>query len=175
MYMLSFSPEPATSIVAPLAITVNETDSATFTCSVSGVPLPSITWTLPDGSNITAVDQQSEILPRVFAETFTSEEAPYEAMSILTITSASRIDEGVYTCNAVNDDSMTSSTGTLTVQGKLPISITFIIVQVISMHLCHFELLVASHFPCSTTSCASRCSASTGFGTRRYYDQLLHQ
>ena len=127
MLVFSFSPEPATSTVAPQEITVNETDSAVFTCSVTGVPLPSVTWTLPDGSNITALDQQSEeLLPRVYAETFPSDETPYATTSMLFISSASRSDEGVYTCIARNEDSIASSTATLTVQGKFLISIVLI-------------------------------------------------
>ena len=119
----SFSTEPATITEAPQSITINETDSTTFTCSVTGVPLPSTTWTLPDRRNITALDQQSEEPPRIYAQSITSEETPYATMSTLFIDSASRSDEGAYTCTAMNDDSIASSSATLTVQGKFSITV----------------------------------------------------
>ena len=91
-----------------------------FTCSVRGVPLPFIVWTLPDGSNIDSPEQSRvprQEAPRISAETSISDETPYEATSILFIDDVTRDDEGDYICTAVNQESA-SETATLTVQGK---------------------------------------------------------
>ena len=147
MFTHTLSPENAASTVAPVVLTVNVTDSATFTCSAAGVPYPSIVWTLPDGSEIIAIDQQSEIRPRIYAENVPSNDTLYAVTTLLTINDASRDDEGVYTCIAENDDSITSSTATLTVQGKLLNSITLIIAKVTSMHSYHYKITCYIPFP----------------------------
>ena len=97
---------------------MNESDPALLTCSVRGVPLPSITWTLPDGRVVMAVDGQSEESPRIYAERLVSTETPYEANSTLYIGPTVRGDTGEYTCTAMNPVSTSSSaTAILTVQG----------------------------------------------------------
>ena len=121
---LKLSPSaPSTIEIPPQSITVNETDTATFTCSVDGVPLPSITWTLPNGSNLEslAFNQQdvADEQTGVYAETIISNETPYAAMSVLNIMPVSRGDAGVYICTAVNRLANASSTAILTVQGKV--------------------------------------------------------
>ena len=113
-----FFPEPATILVPPLDATVNETDPVMFTCSVRGVPLPFIAWTLPDGSNIDGRERvRRQESPRISVETSISDETPYEATSVLFIDDVTRDDEGDYICTAVNQESA-SETATLTVQGK---------------------------------------------------------
>ena len=103
-------------------MTVNETDTATFTCSVAGVPLPSITWTLPNGVNLESFTfNQQDIADEqtwVYAETIISNEAPYAATSVLNIAPVSRGDVGEFICTAVNRLANASSTAILTVQGK---------------------------------------------------------
>ena len=113
-----FSSAPATIVLPPQSITVNATNQATFTCGVAGVPLPSIIWTLPDGSNPESLERQSEELPRIYTETNISDETPYAASSILYIDSVSRVDEGDYTCAAINYQATIENTAFLTVQGK---------------------------------------------------------
>ena len=106
----------------PQNITVNESDPVIFICSVRGVPLPSITWTLPDGRVVAAVDGQSEESPRIYAETLVSTETPYEATTTLYIGPTVREDTGEYTCTAMNPVSTSSSaTAILTVQGNFNI------------------------------------------------------
>ena len=117
-YPSVFFPEPATILVPPQDTTVNETDPVMLMCDVRGVPLPSIEWTLPDGSILEAPERaRRQESPRIFAETSVSDDTPYEASSILFIDFVSRDDEGDYTCTAVNQQSA-SETATLTVQGK---------------------------------------------------------
>ena len=113
---------PSTIEILPQSITVNETDTATFTCSVAGVPLPSITWTLPNGSNLEslAFNQQdvADEQTGIYAETIISNETPYAATSMLNIAPVSRGDAGEYICTVVNRLANASSTAILTVQGK---------------------------------------------------------
>ena len=86
---------------------------------MAGVPLPSIIWTLPDGSNPESLERQSDELPRIYTETNISDETPYAASSILYIDSVSRADEGDYNCTAINDQATVENTAFLTVQGQL--------------------------------------------------------
>ena len=85
---------------------------------MTGVPLPSIIWTLPDGSNPESLERQSDELPTIYTETNVSDETPYAASSILYIDSVSRVDEGDYTCAAINDQATIENIAFLTVQGK---------------------------------------------------------
>ena len=105
----------ATIEVPPRDTTVNVTNDATFTCTVAGIPLPSITWTLPDGSTRQALDEQTE--QRIFSDISISEETPYQATSTLYITSASPADVGEYTCTSANVHESVSNSASLTVQG----------------------------------------------------------
>ena len=102
----------ATIEVPPRDTTVNVTDNAIFTCGVAGIPLPFVTWTLPDGSNL---NQETE--GPIFAMIDISEETPYEATSTLIITSASPENEGEYTCVAENVHDSVRDSASLTVQG----------------------------------------------------------
>ena len=86
---------------------------------MAGVPLPSIIWTLPDGSNPESLERQSDELPRIYTETNISDETIYAASSILYIGFVSRVDEGDYTCTAMNDQATVKNSAFLTVQGEL--------------------------------------------------------
>ena len=103
----------------PVDTTVNVTDSATFTCEVAGVPLPSISWTLPNGSQIISqvTDSARDGSP-IFALTTRSDVSPIVASSVLSIGSVSPGDEGEYTCTAMNSRDTVSETAVLTVQGE---------------------------------------------------------
>ena len=107
----------ATIEVPPRDTTVNVTDDATFSCGVAGIPLPFVTWTLPDGRDLEPLDPQTEVPPRIFTVIDISEETPYEATSRLFIVSASPEDVGEYTCTAANEHDSVSASAILTVQG----------------------------------------------------------
>ena len=111
---------PSNIELPPRDIIVNESDAATFTCSVSGVPLPSIVWTLPSGDNLESVVLNGQDIEQaeIYAETVVSEEMPYAATSTLSIDPVSRNDDGIYTCTAINRIANATASATLTVQGK---------------------------------------------------------
>ena len=100
----------------PVDITVNVTDAATFTCAAAGVPLPFISWTLPNGTQI-SLDSTSDGSP-IFVLTDISDESPIVVVSMLIIESVVPGDAGEYTCTAVNPRDTVSETATLTVQGE---------------------------------------------------------
>ena len=117
----TISPSAPSNIeLPPRDITVNESDAATFTCSVSGVPLPSIVWTLPSGDNLESVVLNGQDIEQaeIYAETIVSEETPYAATSTLSIDPVSRNDDGIYICTAINRIANATASATLTVQGK---------------------------------------------------------
>ena len=102
---ITYSPSPQV---------VTSPGMATFTCTASGLPTPSITWTNPDGvvppsdtSNITKMD------------TVTNR----QIMSILRISSTSPSVSGNYYCNTSNGVSIpevvTSVPALLIVHGKV--------------------------------------------------------
>ena len=103
----------------PVDTTVNVTDSATFTCEVAGVPLPSISWTLPNGSQIISqvTDSASDGSP-IFALTTRSDVSPIVASSVLSIGSVGPGDEGEYICTAMNSRDTVSEAATLAIEGK---------------------------------------------------------
>ena len=118
--LLQLSPSALSTIeTPPQGITVNESSATTFTCGVSGVPLPSIVWTLPNGTNVESPPcivqdvEQTEL----YAETIISDDTPYAATSTLFIDPVSRDDDGVYTCTAINRLANATASATLTVQG----------------------------------------------------------
>ena len=80
--------------------------SVQLNCSFDGLPVPTITWTLPSGSVLTS--SQGRFMLQS-TSTFTS----------LTISSLVRGgDSGTYTCTASNLRGVASSSGQLTVQGE---------------------------------------------------------
>ena len=98
---------------------INVTNNATFVCEVAGVPLPSISWTLPNGNQIISqvIGSRSDS-SQIFALTETSNESPIAAVSVLYIESVSPGDEGEFVCTAMNERNTVSETAILTVQGE---------------------------------------------------------
>ena len=88
-------------------------DMATFTCTASGLPTPSITWTNPDGRILASDASNIEII-----DTVTNR----QVMSTLRISSTSSV-SGTYYCNTSNGVSIpevvTSVPALLIVYGKV--------------------------------------------------------
>ena len=93
---------------SPMDTVANISDSVSFTCSASGIPLPSISWFKddlpldPDSVNITVTTNGT-----------------FSVSSVLTLDSLQLSDAGVYSCNASHETSGTAiSQFTFTVQSK---------------------------------------------------------
>jgi len=137
------SPEPANILVAPINTVVNISFDAVLTCEAFGVPTPTISWSLPDGTAVYATSGSGVGLlytcigtdsatsgsgsgmqcPRISAETSTSDSSAYRVISRLSVDNTEPGDAGTYTCVAVNGVENLigvtgSATATLTVQGK---------------------------------------------------------
>jgi len=105
---------------------VNISFDAVFTCEAFGVPTPTISWRLPDGTEVSAMSGSGIglLYPRISAETSTSESSAYRVISRLSVDITEPGDAGTYTCVAVNGvenliGATGSATATLTVQGKV--------------------------------------------------------
>ena len=89
--------------------TVNEGDTAFFTCQVTGEPIPNIIWYFND-------------VPIINVNKYDISQSPINATtlsSILMIMNVQSSDVGTYTCNATNVVSSDTSSGVLTVNGEL--------------------------------------------------------
>ena len=113
--MFTFSVAPTITTLSPLQLTVNEPNSAIFTCNATARPRPTITWYTDDGSgnrtllvdgtnNVTIMEQEN---------------GDRELISTLAISPTAPSDATDYVCvaeNVVDTDEMTNS---LTVYGMV--------------------------------------------------------
>lgn len=99
--LLTVAPEFMTT---PKSQTTNEGSNVTFSCVATGVPVPSLSWTINGiAKNVTAN-------PRISLSPDSKQ---------LTLTNVNRIDRGEYRCVASNEvDNVTSLVATLTVHCK---------------------------------------------------------
>jgi len=110
-YVLSFLYKDAPVInVGVVDQTVNEGDTAFFTCQATGTPIPKISWYLKGAPVMT-----SNIMKYMISELLLNPTTKNNTLKILTVSSS---DIGTYTCNATNIDSSDTSSGILTVNGK---------------------------------------------------------
>ena len=101
------------SVTVPLAdmmVVETEGDMVTFTCTATGVPAPSFTWSPPDDEDRISVNTDPAV---------TDSDGFISVMSTLTISNLLRTDTGTYTCTASNtvmgSNMMMSRTFTFTV------------------------------------------------------------
>ena len=105
--------------MSPLNLTINQSDLASFNCSVFSIPLPSILWFF-NGSSEALSDSDSSL--EVEEYNFTNSSGQEITVSFLTIISDRNSHEGLYTCRASNDvdniiGTPESANAFLTVQG----------------------------------------------------------
>ena len=84
------------SVTVPLAdvmVVETEGDMVTFTCTATGVPSPSFTWSPPDDGDRISVNTDPAV---------TDSDGFISVTSTLTISSLLRTDAGTYTCTASN-------------------------------------------------------------------------
>ena len=91
--------------------TQNEGDTASFTCQATGEPVPSNSWYF-DG---VPVDETNTMKYTILMMSFNTT----TISSTLTIMNVQSSDVGTYTCNATNVVSSDTSSGVLTVNGKM--------------------------------------------------------
>ena len=84
--------------------------TASFTCQVSGEPLPTITWCI-NGAPVNMSNTEKYMI--------TNRTLPNTVINILSIINVQSSDVGTYTCNATNVVSSDTSSGVLTVNGEL--------------------------------------------------------
>ena len=90
--------------------THDESYTASFTCQANGEPLPTISWYF-NGTLLDESDTSKYTITDIRSENF--------AREILNITNVQSSDAGTYTCNATNVVSSDTSSGVLTIKGKL--------------------------------------------------------
>lgn len=91
--------DPPNVDVSPAMFVVNQTQPATFTCTVFGIPLPELTW-------FNTSDFSIEYLPPEMAgvtqQVFINESGLDIVQSVLQFNRSLRTDQTTYTCVAVN-------------------------------------------------------------------------
>ena len=103
-------------MVMLVSVTVNETESADLTCTVTGAPQPNITWyILTDSSNGT-VEVIENTRYTIVEAVSTERDKNVQVVSVLTISNTTMDDTGVYTCNATNVQGSDEDSGRLDVQ-----------------------------------------------------------
>ena len=90
--------------------TENEGDRATFYCLADGVPLSTFSWYF----NGVQLNESNTAKYDIVSLRF-----PNNIYTVLNILSVESSDVGTYTCNATNVVSTDTSSGVLTVNGKL--------------------------------------------------------
>ena len=95
----------------PASVTRNQSDSAMFSCSATGVPAPNITWSTTGSANLMSSD--------VLQMSTGSDRDLYTTTSTLTLKNIQKSYDGDFTCQADNGIGAlaTSKAATLTVQG----------------------------------------------------------
>ena len=96
------------SIIGEINQIEDEGDVATFTCQASGEPLPTVSWYF-NGVQLNNTAKYK----------ITSLQFPTNINAVLRISNVESSDVGTYTCNAANVVSTDTSSGVLTVNGKL--------------------------------------------------------
>ena len=89
--------------------TLDEGDTASFTCQATGEPVPTISWYFNGGLLVNGIEHMISVMS---LNTTT-------ISSTLTIMNVQSSDVGTYTCNATNVVSSDTSSGVLTVNGEL--------------------------------------------------------
>ena len=105
--MFFLVPPPSDIAISPPSQSVNHSDTATFTCTVTSLIQPAITWSTNATTGITT---QPDVL--------TTSQGNNTYNSTLTLNGVTLDSIGGYTCNATNDGGSNTATATLNVQGK---------------------------------------------------------
>ena len=103
------------------SITVNESDTVTLDCLISGNPLPDILWLKKDNERLINITSTTD--DRITMDTMQCLHYENCYQSILSITNVNKTDEGEYVCQGMNSvpdimgNIINSSSANITVQG----------------------------------------------------------
>ena len=98
-------------------LTVNETESADLTCTVTGTPQPNIIWyVLRDGSTTMRMEVVEGTKYSISESVSTGADENIQVVSVLTVSNTTTDYAGVYTCNATNARGSSADSGRLDVQ-----------------------------------------------------------
>ena len=100
--------------------TLNEGDTALFTCQASGTPMPKIVWYF-NGAPVDKANTMKYVISEVLFN-------PTTKNTTLKILNADSSDIGAYTCNATNVVSSDTSSGMLDVDGEFIIAFCHIFI-----------------------------------------------
>ena len=118
-WSLYYSTDPANITESPADLTVNQSFSAEFSCTVFGNPIPQIVWSREEVSDL--IDNEEDIIS---VNTMIDVDE-FIVTSILLINSTNRShDAGMYNCTAMNNvtnniNADNNQVAELVVQGKL--------------------------------------------------------
>ena len=114
--------DPPDVSLSPISLTVNETDTVSFICTVFAIPTAIIHW-INDKSSYLPLSVDSNLNVTITNSTKDHPSRFPLYISNLTISSATKQHEGNYTCLAINNvinliNTHENQTASLTVQGK---------------------------------------------------------
>ena len=95
----TLTPDPPDVLVTPSNFVSQEGKKITFTCEAFGIPLPSLTWSHQDGTEI----QLQEGVVEIKTENKANSTGSRFAVSNLTFHSVHDTNEAVYICHGEND------------------------------------------------------------------------
>ena len=107
--------------------TINEEDTALFTCQATGTPIPNISWYF-NGVPVDEANTMKYMISEMLLNTIAKS-------STLTVLKVQTSDTGTYTCKAFNFASTDISSGVLTVNGKDVI----VHININIIHLCKYQ------------------------------------
>ena len=128
-------------IIPPVNTTVINGSASVLNCIVVSNPLPSISWFVASGVNLSLLSSTGLMLPFDQQGRINNSLVNNTALNSTTIYSSLRLMEttsfiaGEYACEASNVLQNISSTATLTVHGKLPITSTLLMCLMILVKL----------------------------------------
>ena len=147
-------------MVMLVGVTVNETESADLTCTVTGTPQPNITWYMLTDSSNGPVEVIENTRYTIVEAVSTEGDKNMQVVSVLTISNTTMDDTGVYTCNATNVQGSDVDSGRLDVQCE----------YCLASHGCnqmhkvyHRQTLFVHYFYCAIAQWLIKCLATQDY------------
>jgi hypothetical protein len=132
LFVVQYPPDVS---VTPTSITVNETDTVSFYCTVFGIPPPNIVWINAADMNQQLSDHIDNSLVIVYTSSYHPSGTPFNT-SNLTIISANKQHETNYTCiaaNGVPNFINTPTNGSVSLTVQVPPTVTPLKVELLGI------------------------------------------